>query len=96
MRSFWLASTRRSDLRLPFRHSLQVKNADIGSKVFVFVGGSEFFKLDEKWDNTAAWAYLENNRSYLEELAEEHGVDVYDLCLGKKLLEAVWYQDLDF
>jgi hypothetical protein len=51
----------------------------------VFSGGSEIYKLDEKWDYTAAWAYLENNRSYLEELAEKHGVDVYDLCLGEKL-----------
>ena len=57
----------------------------LGRNEFVFSGGSEIYKLDEKWNYTAAWAYLENNRSYLEELAEKHGVDVYDLCLGEKL-----------
>lgn len=73
------------------RHTLQVKDADVDSKSFAFFGGSELFKLDEKWDNSAAWAYLKNSRSYLEELAEKHGVDLYDLCLGKEPNSRVFY-----
>jgi hypothetical protein len=71
-------------LRYFFRHTLRLKDANIGTTSFSFLEGKDLANLDSKWDRTATWKWLEENRSTFEALAEKHGVDIHDICLSKE------------
>jgi hypothetical protein len=69
------------------RYTLQLPNEDDHSD-----GSFSFFRdyhramLNSrwKWDVSAPWEYLWNNRESIKALAKEHGRKPCDLCLSKR------------